>query len=314
MRRASRHKYPNISFWRALTATVAVAVVLMPAATTSAIGSQQNPQSGSVGLEGTIASPPPTQAATIATPGNGQTVTSIPITVSGLCKTGLLVKIFSNNIFVGAAQCNNGSYSLQISLFSGRNDLVARVYDALDQAGPDSNLVTVTFNDGQFAQFGTRVSLTSTFAKLGADPGKELDWPILLSGGVGPYALSVDWGDGKPANLQSIQFPGELTIKHVYSTAGIYNIIVKATDKNGTVAFLQLVGVANGKVTQAGTSSGSGSSGGTNTNTATTTTKTSVLWWPALLLLPLIMSSFWLGRRHELFTLRKRMEQTRNEF
>jgi hypothetical protein len=286
----------------------------MPVSGVSAFGSQQNPQSGSVGLEGTIPSPAPTQAPTIATPGNGQTFNTLPITVGGLCKSGLLVKIFSNNIFVGAVMCNNGSYSLQISLFAGRNDLVARQYDALDQASPDSNVVTVTFNDAQLAQFGTRVALSSIYAKLGADPGKELDWPIILSGGVGPYAISTDWGDGKPATLQSVSFPGNLTISHVYGSAGIYNVIVKATDANGTTAFLQLVGIANGKVGQGGTGSGSSSSssgGGTNTNTNTKTT--TILWWPALLLLPLIMSSFWLGRRHELFSLRKRLEQTRSE-
>jgi len=229
-----------------------------------------------------------------------------------LCKTDLLIKVFSNNIFIGAAQCKSNSYSLQANLFGGANDLVVRVYDALDQAGPDSNVVHVTFNDSQFAQFGTRVTLTSTYAKLGADPGKELDWPIILSGGVGPYALSVDWGDGTPASLQSVTFPGDLTIKHTYSTAGIYNIVVKATDKNGTTAFLQLVGVANGKVSQGNTASGTTS--GSSAGTTAVTQKTTILWWPALLLLPLIMSAFWLGRRHELFTLRKRLEQTRNQY
>jgi len=273
----------------------------------SALGSQQNPQSGSVGLQGTVASPPPTQAATIGVPGNGQTFTTMPITISGLCKTGLLVKVYSNNIFIGAATCAGGSYSIQANLFSGQNSLVARVYDSLDQAGPDSNTVTVTFNDAQFAQFGTRVSLSSPYAQLGADPGKELDWPIIISGGVGPYAVSADWGDGTSPSLQSETFPGNITIKHTYTSAGIYKVIVKATDKNGTVAFLQLVGVANGKVSQGTVGGGSSSTGTTGINT----TKTNIIWWPMLLLMPLIFSSFWLGRRHELFSIRKQLERSR---
>jgi len=273
------------------------------------LGSQQNPQNGSVGLEGTIKQPPPTQAATITTPGSGQTVKSVPITVSGLCKTDLLVKIFSNNIFVGSAVCTNGSYSLQVNLFSGRNDLVARVFDSLDQAGPDSNVVTVTFEDTQFAQFGTRVTLSSTYAEIGANPGSELDWPLILSGGLGPYALSIDWGDGTAPQLQSESFPGTITIKHVYKSAGVYKIIVKATDKNGTSAFLQLVGVANGKVTQSNSTGSTSSGGGTNTNN----NSTSILWWPMLLLLPLIATAFWLGRRHELYALRKQLERSRAE-
>ncbi len=59
--------------------------------------------------------------------------------MSGICPGDLLVKIFKNNVFAGSVQCKNGSYSIVIDLFSGQNELVARVYDALDQPGPDSN-------------------------------------------------------------------------------------------------------------------------------------------------------------------------------
>jgi len=122
----------------------------MPTAA-SALGSSQNPQSGSVGLEGTVAGPPPANAPTVSTPGNGQTVSHTPITVAGLCANGLLVKVFVNNIFTGSAQCTGGSYSIQSDLFSGRNDIVVRQYDALDQSSPDSNLVSVTLAEGAVA-------------------------------------------------------------------------------------------------------------------------------------------------------------------
>lgn len=143
-------------------------------------------KSGSVGLQGTISSGPPTRGATIAVPGNGAVFTTVPITISGICPAGTVVKVFSNNVFMGSAFCNGGSYSVQISLFSGKNDLVARVYDALDQAGPDSNTVSVTFNDASYAQFGTHVMLTSVYAQRGAAPNSELTWPVILSGGVCP--------------------------------------------------------------------------------------------------------------------------------
>lgn len=255
---------------------------------------------GSVGLQGTITAAPPTRGATITTPGNGAVFTSVPITVSGICPSGVLVKIFSNNVFVGSVFCSSGSYSLQVNLFSGRNDLVARVYDALDQAGPDSNTVTVTFNDAQFAAFGTHVALSSNYAQRGAPPGETLTWPILLSGGTGPYAISVDWGDGSPSDLSSQAIAGTITIKHVYKNAGIYKVIAKATDKNGGTAFLQLVGQATG-ATQA------------NGKGGTAVIKVQVLWWPALAMLPLILGAFWVGRRHELYTLRKRLERSRDQ-
>lgn len=267
-----------------------------------ALGSSQNPQSGAVGFEATVPGNPPSKAASIGIPSDGQTFTSSPITISGLCTTGLLVKLFSNNVFIGSAVCTSGSYSLQADLFSGRNDLVARVFDALDQQGPDSNTVTVTYNDAQFAQFGTHVMLTSTYARRGADPNTPLNWPIVLSGGVGPYAISTDWGDGSGAQPQSAAFPGVVNISHTYAQAGVYQVIIKVSDHNGTDAYLQVVGVADGKVTGALASSSSN-----------VITNTVVVWQPMLIALPLLLIAFWLGRRHELYTIRKSIEESRKQ-
>jgi hypothetical protein len=257
--------------------------------------------SGSVGIQGEISTAPPTRGASISTPSNGAVFNSIPITVAGICPSGLLVKIFANNVFVGSTICVNGSYSLQIDLFSGQDDLVAIVYDALDQAGPDSNSVTVTFNDAQFLQFGTHVELNSNYAERGAAPNTELDWPIILSGGTGPYAISVDWGDGSPTTLLSEQNQGTITLTHTYKSSGIYYVIVKATDKNGGEAFLQLVAVSTG------------ASQNNNKSANNTVVVTKVIWWPALAEVPLLFAMFWIGRRHELFSLRKQLEKTRDE-
>jgi len=262
----------------------------------------QNPQSGSVGLEGTISSPPPTRGATISNPVSGRSFTTLPVTVNGTCPQGVMVKLFSNNIFVGSVKCDNGSYSLQIDLFSGQNELIARVYDDLDQAGPDSNTVVVNFTDASIGAFDSRVSLTSPYAKKGANPGDTLSWPIIISGGSGPYALSVDWGDGKAVTLKSIPFSGTVDVDHVYDSAGIYRVVVKVSDSKGSTAYLQLIGVGNGAV------------GATSTKTkdngaaATTVTQTKYSIIPSLVAIPLILSSFWLGRKYELQSLRKRIE------
>ncbi len=286
---------------------LSLALLSSIASPASALGSPNPNQSSATGVQGTISSPPPRTAATIITPVSGRVFTSVPVTVSGLCTTGLLVKVFSNNIFVGSVQCANGSYSLQVDLFSGQNDIISRVYDALDQAGPDSSTVTVTFQDAQFAAFGQRISLSSTLAKLGADVGSKLSWPIILSGGTGPYAVSVDWGDNSAASLQSQPFAGNFTISHVYAAAGIYRVIVKATDSTGAAAFLQLVGVGNGAVTQSTTSSGSSSNG-------SGTTQTRYIWWPVLAMLPIILAAFWVGKRYELAAIHKQIERQTEQY
>lgn len=264
-------------------------------------------ESGSVGLEGTVSAPPPTTAAVISFPRDGAVINDLPVTVTGICTTGLLVKLFKNNVFAGSGQCTNGSFSIQIDLFSGANELVARVFDELDQAGPDSNIVTVTFPTAGFNQ-GTRVSLTSSFAKRGANPSDKLSWPITITGGTGPYAISVDWGDGKTADIISQAFPGTFNIEHVYDSPGVYNVVIRAVDKNGNVAFLQLVAVANGPLSQSAAKSEN--EGGGSNQPGQTTTK--ILWQPAAISIPLIISTFYLGRKYELYTLRRRLEQVEN--
>jgi len=266
-----------------------------------------NPQTGGVGVQGTISAPPPSQSPTISSPANGAVFTTLPVTVTGFCPNGYLVKVFKNNVFSGSVPCQNGSYSIKIDLFSSKNDLVARIYDDLDQAGPDSNLVSVTFNDSASGpNIGARVSLTSNYARRGANPGQELTWPVIISGGTTPYAISVDWGDGTPADVYTQTTAGEFIIKHKFDQAGQYKVLVKAADKNGAVAYLQLTAIGNGEVKNANVAGA--------TADKSTPAKTVVLWQPAAIALPLIASTFWLGKRYELKRVKTRLSRGEHPF
>jgi len=257
------------------------------------------PGVGSYGLEATKLQPPPTTAATISTPNDGGSFNESPITVSGLCTTDLLVQIYDNGVLVGAIDCKSGSFSLQVTLFTGLNEITATQFDDLGQASPISNKVTVSYNNASFTTFGALVTLTSTYGRRAANPGQTLTWPLLLSGGTGPYAFSTNWGDGSAADLKSVALAGEVDISHVYNQAGIYHVTVKVTDVNGVSAFIQLVAVANGTPT--------------NTNAtdkkSKTITITKVIWWPAVVCLILLLPTYWLGRRSELVTLHKQLEK-----
>ena len=279
--------------------------------------SAQANQSGSTGLTGSISAPPPAEGAVSRFPTNGQNFDDLPITITGICPDGLLVKLFKNNVFAGSVQCEGGNFSLQTDLFVGTNELVARVFDDLDQPGPDSNVVTVNF-ESESVGAPSRVTLTSDFAKRGAFPGQELQWPIILSGGSGPYAFSVDWGDGKEEDLFTQPFPGTVDLSHVYDEPGIYNIVVKVVDNNGGAAFLQLVGVANGALSQeedAGTGPILDEDGNPIDGSGTfTSTQTRIIWWPAALLIPFAVSTFWLGRRYMLKVIKSRLERGEHPF
>lgn len=292
--------------------SVAAFFLVLGAQPASAQSSSDPEQSGSVGMTGTISAPPPTQGATITVPSNGQSFTDMPVPVRGLCPTGLLVKVFKNNVFAGSVQCENGSFELNIDLFTGTNELVARVYDDLDQPGPDSPTVSITFVDARRGA-GTRVSVTSNFAKRGANPGQTLTWPIIISGGSGPYAISIDWGDGKTADLLSQPFPGTFDISHIYDAAGVYNIVVKVSDSNGAAAFLQIVGIANGPLSQTN-ADGSPINSQKDEVAFIASGKTTIVWWPATITVPFIVSTFWLGKRYMLRVMKKRIERGEHPF
>lgn len=259
----------------------------------------QNPQSEAAGLTGTVPTEPPTQAATITIPTTGQTFTGVPIDVSGVCPGDLLVKLFKNDIFSGSDQCSNGTYTISTDLFSGTNELVAIVFDSLDQQGPESNRVTVTYND----DFGTdadfqRVQITSNFARRGANPGETLIWPITITGGLAPYALKVDWGDGIE-DLSTQELSGDLNISHVYDSSGIYRVVIKVTDGRDQSAFLQVVAIANGPL--------SSTIGDDGTDGAAPAGRVVYRWitWPLFFLFIALVSTFWIGRRYEVNRLKK---------
>ncbi len=266
------------------------------------------PKPGSYGLEATKTKAPPTQGATITTPGNGTGTATSPITVNGICPTGLLVQILNNGVMVGSVMCNNGSFTLQVSLFAGTNELSAVVYDELDQAGPTSNTVTVNYTDTRFTAFGNLITLTSSYARRSAPAGNALTWPLQLSGGAGPYAFSIDWGDGSKPELKSQALTGVVNISHVYKKAGIYQVNITVTDVNGVSAFLQLIAVSSGQVDESGAAAAA-----TDENTKTTVKK-EILWIPAAAALLLLLPTFWLGRRSQIVSLRNKMLKERDSY
>ena len=263
-----------------------------------------NPIPGSYGLEATKTQPPPKEGATITTPGNGASFNTSPITVNGICPNDLLVQVYNNGVMVGSVMCKGGSFTLQVSLFAGTNDLTAIVYDDLDQAGPTSAVTTVTYTDTRFTAFGSAITLTSSYGRRSAAAGTSLSWPLQLTGGTGPYAFSIDWGDGVAPELKSQALSGVVTLSHAYKKAGIYQVNIKVTDVNGVSAFLQVIAVSNGKV--------DGASANNANQTGSDTAQPKVLWIPTAISIALLIPAYWLGRRSQLASLRNKMLKERD--
>jgi len=71
------------------------------------------------------------------------------------------------------------------------------------------------------------------------------------------------------------------------------------------------VGVANGPLSQVNEGGSTGEDGELGTFN---TTRIEVVWWPATLLIPFIISTFWLGKRYMLHNMKKRIENGEHPF
>jgi hypothetical protein len=270
--------------------------VALTVCTVAATPTDGTPKSGSVGLTGTMPGPAPKTAATIGSPKNGQHFSTTPITVAGTCPDGTLVEIYKNDIFAGSVPCGDkGTYSIDIDLLIGENRIVARVYNDLNEPGPDSQTVTVFYDalppqaSGLAAlNFGGSQMLLNTDAVFrGTFPGQNLNVPITILGGSPPYAVNVAWGDSKNSVIprgDNLAF----NASHVYSKAGPFQITIQATDSQSRTAFLIVTAIVNGQPAAAAATSGGGSP-----------QSKLVALWPLYTVSVAVVVSFWLGERRE---------------
>ncbi len=264
---------------------------------TAAAWTRPDPAAGSIGVYGVMPGKPPTVAATITTPKDGQRFNETPITVAGSCPKDTLVELFKNDIFAGSGVCTTeGTYSFQIDLLIGQNTLVARVYDALNQQGPDSNKVVVYY-DALPAQgspitslnFGGNQLLLNTDAVFrGTFPNKEMSIPLDILGGRAPYAINIQWGDSTN-KVVSRADNATFRTPHTYQKAGTYQLSIQATDADGRVAFLTVASIVNGQPDPETIAA----------NNTKTTVNGLLLLWPLYAATFAVVVSFWLGEWRE---------------
>lgn len=260
----------------------------------------ENPQSGSIGLAGTVRGPAPSTAAVILRPQSGSHTSSIPVTVSGTCPANTFVSIEKNSVFAGAASCqSDGTFELLVDLFDGANSLVARVSDALGQYGPNSAAVTVFYDAPSLSlpggSIGKQLFLEAGTTVQGGNPDQAITRTITIVGGVGPYAVSWDFGDDA-TSLMSIASEGPVSATHTYERPGTYRVIVRVTDSAGNSAFLQFITVINGPVDPYGATRGNGLGALPGTLLGA---------WPIYGLAAVMVAFFWLGEQRAVRKLRR---------
>jgi hypothetical protein len=288
--------HEHTSYLPLLLLVLVVGLVLGGLTVSSVSGDSPGPQAGSIGLTGSVPKAPPKTAATIDNPTQGQHFSKSPITISGKCTPQSLVEVFKNDIFAGSAPCSDkGTYSFKIDLLYGKNVLLARVYDVLNQAGPDSAKITVFYDGTPLSASGlapldfsgSQLLLSTDAIFRGAFPDQLLNVPISIIGGTPPFAVNVQWGD---LGNSVISRSNNVTFNagHKYKKPGTYQITIQASDAHDRVAFLMVAAVINGRVNAAPVSS-----------VTQKPVNKLMMAWPLFGIVLATVISFWLGERRE---------------
>lgn len=257
-----------------------------------------------------IHAPIPPAPAVISSPPDQSRFDKPDQTVSGTCPADSYIKLYNNGVFSGAAPCTDGRFQLMITLVEGSNVLQAKVFNTTDDEGPTSPNVTVYYEpviitppSGIPSRVptakGEPFRIVSDYRHRVYKSNQEVSLNIGLLGGLAPYAVAVDWGDGQISSY-SRSNTSMYKATHTYAqNPRLYTYIVKiaASDINGKSAYLQLIAVVDGTVVAAAPTA------------PAPPTKKSFAWlsylWPAYLMFVMMVISFWLGEREELRILTK---------
>jgi hypothetical protein len=220
-------------------------LTLLPVMNFSNLVLSTQTNSGNVSVTLLVSGPAPTIPATILSPTNGN-INTANISVSGTCGPNLLVKIFNNSTFVGSVFCQlNGTFSINITLNAGVNNITALNYDNLNQPGPASPNVSVNLISGAGQQLSPKMIILTDSDYRQINPNTLTNWKFSLKNGQSPYNAFIDWGDGKNQKMV-LNKAGDFDFSHSYSEPGKYNIILTITDYLGNQARIQLNVTVNG--------------------------------------------------------------------
>jgi len=222
-------------------------------------------ESGSVQLSGLVPGPPPSIAAVIEEPIEGQRFTTNTVTVTGTCENDYIVELYRNGDLAGSVVCEpTDTFSIMITLVAGSNDLVARTRDIINQYGPDSSVVQIFYdvpvppeddeepaeNDDDSppvtppVKGGGIVVSSKGYFRVDQET-KTVRLTFSIKDGVAPYSVVVRWGDGQQSK-QVFTRAGTHTLKHTYKQSGQYRVVIEVTDANGARAVFQTVVIVDG--------------------------------------------------------------------
>jgi hypothetical protein len=211
-----------------------------------------------------ISAPAPTVPATISTPGDNAAVTAPEITIEGTCEVinpAIIVAVYRAGQSIGSTTCQpDGTYSLEVTLVPGMNELVAHSINITNDFGPDSSTVHITYtppppitpsttdeadapiespdqldsvplpDNESVALLGLLVRSERAFVVFG--PDKPAVWQGSFAGGIPPYRIEIDWGDDAKEIRDSVDTSSQ-ELTHTYQKMHTHYVTFVISDASG---------------------------------------------------------------------------------
>jgi hypothetical protein len=187
----------------------------------------------------------PYVAATFVSPSANFQTNSNTIRLTGTCQVVQpfsVVTIWRSSGQIGSVICSGGSFSIDIGLILGVNQLTARTSNASDVFGPDSIVLVARyepaaktvdptpnpFQNISLNNSGLTVTSSKPYVQTSSD-SLELNATLSIDGGDSPYKVHIRWGDG--STKESSQTGKSILLNHTYPGPGSYQIEVTVSDK-----------------------------------------------------------------------------------
>lgn len=251
--------------------------------------------------------------ATITSPAD-QSRFSVPdITVNGTCPSDSYVKLYKNDVFSGAAPCETGKFEIILNLQKGANKLQVRVFNFSNIEGPQSGSITVHYDAPTEVPPNSMRPLpppkpTTDLLRIITEyeyrvlaSGQPVTLDIKLAGGIAPYAIAIDWNDGKFIPIPRPD-TSAFQVEHIYpEKPRLYTYVIKVavSDLNGNADYIQLMAAVDRKDKDNQSATAASESPPTETITKSRFHSLLKFLWPAYIIVVLMVLSFYLGEREE---------------
>ena len=212
-------------------------------------------------VSASVQAPIPTVPAKITSPDDQFTTTSANIVISGTCPIimpAIVVEIFRNDTFIGSAGCSAmGEFSGTFNVGYGSNILVPKIITITNDYGPEGTPITVIYpapivpvvSTTKKAIVLSKESATPpAFQVLSSTPflvfkqNESFVWKVDVRGGVSPYSILVDWGDGTKTTYAASS-SGEQKLEHIFKKNQNTVVRVSVKDALGKEVYTTVAGV-----------------------------------------------------------------------